>query len=236
MNFIIGGVLFVIPVFIQLVLGTDPLTTGLALIPMSLGIFTISFTAGKVSTRFPARFILSIGFLIAIIGSIYLSLIFSPYTTILNMVPGILLLGVGMGIVFPHSANVIFAVATRDQQPDASGVLNTGINLGSAMGTAVLGVILILGGFSSLEMGQGGYSPTYQTQLKEIPSKLGIGPNALNEANVTPTPYNLKKISTMKVAFNVISVVLLIGLICSLFIPARKKIPETGSGGVDCFI
>ena len=95
MNFTIGGVLFVLPVFILIVLGADPLTTGLSLIPMSLGIFTLSFTAGKVSTRLSARYILS-GFLASMAGSIYLTLVFSPYTTILDMMPGILLLGVGM--------------------------------------------------------------------------------------------------------------------------------------------
>ncbi len=49
-----------------------------------------------------------------------------------------------MGIVFPHSANVIFSVARTYQQPDASGIMNTGINLGSSLGTAVLCVILIV--------------------------------------------------------------------------------------------
>lgn len=235
MNFIIGGVLFIIPVFIQLVLGADPLTTGLALIPMSLGIFTLSFTAGKVSTRYPARYILSVGFLAAIAGSAYLSLIFSPYTNILDMMPGILLLGIGMGIVFPHSANVIFAVAHRDQQPDASGVMNTGINLGSSMGTAVLGVVLILGSFGSLGM-DSGYVPSYKIQLKDIPGKLGIGSNGLNEVNIAPTPVNLKKVNTMKDAFNVMIMVLFVGLICALLIPPRKKVPDRNAGGVNSYI
>lgn len=237
MNFTIGGVLFVIPVFLQLVLGTDPLTTGLSLIPMSLGIFTMSFTAGKVSTRVSARIILSIGFLASMAGSIYLSLIFSPYTTILDMMPGILLLGIGMGIVFPHSANIIFSVAKRDQQPDASGVMNTGINLGSSMGTAVLGVILILGSFGSLTMGTGGYTTSYQVQIKDIPGKLGIGGSkALNEINVAPTPANIKKVNTMKDAFNVITIVLLIGLISSILIPQRRQNLEPDAGGVTTHI
>ena len=220
MNFIIGGVLFVIPVFIQLVLGSDPFTTGLTLIPMSIGIFILSFTAGKISTRFPARYILSIGFIVAMIGSLYLSFIFSLHTTILDMIPGILLLGAGMGIVFPHSANVIFAVARPDQQPDASGIMNTGINLGSAMGTAVLGVILILGGFGQMDHSYD--ISNHQIELKEIPAKLGIGTSALN---TTVSHDTLREISTMKVAFNVITVVLLIGLICSLVIPTRPRIP-----------
>ncbi len=233
MNFTIGGVIFAIPVYIQLVLGADPLTTGLSLIPLSLGIFTLSFTAGKVSTRLPARYILSLGFLSAIAGSIYLSIIFSPYTTILDMMPGILLLGIGMGIVFPHSANVIFAVARRDQQPDASGVMNTGINLGSALGTAVIGVILILGSFGSLESGSASYPSGSHVNLQDIPGKLGIGNSSgLNEINTALKGDNSKKIKAMKDAFNVVTIVLLMGLISSLLIPPRKKIPETDSGGV----
>ncbi len=150
MNFTIGGVLFVIPVYIQGILGANPLTTGLTLIPMSIAIFIMSSSAGKLSTRIQPRNILVIGFLAAIIGSIYLSLIFNSYTNILDMIPGIFLLGVGIGMVFPHTANIIFSVSRHDPQPDASGIMNTGINLGSSLGTAVLGVILILGSFSGL--------------------------------------------------------------------------------------
>lgn len=234
MNFTIGGVLFVIPVFILIVLGADPLTTGLSLIPMSLGIFTLSFTAGKVSTRVSARYILSLGFLASMAGSIYLTLIFSPYTTILDMMPGILMLGVGMGIVFPHSANIVFAVARRDQQPDASGVLNTGINFGSSLGTAVLGVILILGGFGGLTTVTGGFqSSNSHLDLKDIPGKLGFGGSpALEEVNTGSMATNIKKINTMKDCFNIVTIILLIGLLSSLFIPKPKNPPKSGVSGI----
>ena len=234
MNFTIGGVLFVIPVFILIVLGADPLTTGLSLIPLSLGIFILSFTAGKVSTRLSTRYILALGFLASMAGSIFFTLIFNQYTTILDMMPGILLLGVGMGIVFPHSANIVFSVARSDQQPDASGVLNTGINFGSALGTAVLGVILILGGFGSLSIGSGGYqSSSSHLELKDIPGKLGFGgSHALNVFNSGSGVVDSKKISSMKDSFNVVTIVLLIGLISSLLIPKRRRKPEPDSGGV----
>ena len=232
MNFTIGGVLFV-PVFILIVLGADPLTTGLSLIPMSLGIFTLSFTAGKVSTRLSARYILSIGFLASMTGSIYLTLVFSPYTTILDMMPGILLLGVGMGIVFPHSANVVFSVARGDQQPDASGVLNTGINFGSALGTAVLGAILILGGFGSLTINNGSYASSSHMDIKDIPGKLGFGGSpSLMEINSGSLTTDIKKINTMKDCFNVVTIILLIGLLSSLLIPKPRKPSKISESGV----
>lgn len=236
MNFTIGGVLFIIPVYIQIVLGADPLTTGLSLIPMSVSIFILSFTAGKVSTRLEPRYILSLGFIAAMAGSIYLNLIFSPYTTILDMMPGIALLGVGMGIVFPHSANAIFSVARDEQQPDASGVMNTGINLGSALGTAALGVILILGSFGSIGAASVSQNnPNINVHISDVPSKLGIGGSqGLKEANLGTNPNNYKKINTMKDSFNLITIVLLIGLISALFIPNPKKKIKNVKGHDHC--
>ncbi|HEX3013390.1 MAG TPA: MFS transporter, partial [Methanobacterium sp.] len=192
-------------------------------IPMSIGIFTMSFTAGKVSTRMQPRYILSIGFLASLAGSIYLSLIFSPSTTVIDMIPGVLFLGIGMGIVFPHSANIIFAAARQDQQPDASGTLNTGINLGSSLGTAVLGVILILGSFGTL----GGGS------MYDLPAGSLYGQNnshgLLENANALDMPISYgtgvtgdhQKSNAMKDAFNLVTLMLIIGLICSLLVPRK---------------
>jgi len=236
MNFTIGGVVFVIPVFVQGVLGVNPLTTGLALIPMSVGIFVMSFTAGKISSRVQARYIMSLGFLVAIAGSLYLIFNFNANTTIISMIPGILLLGIGMGIVFPHSANIIFSVAKHEQQPDASGVLNTGVNLGSALGTAVLGVILILGSFGSLAGGSTTLSAG-NTSFHSNNSILEqfVQPNAQN-TQINPTakaPNNdLNTINAMKISFYVVIIILIIGLICSLLIPIQKKHPEHVKGEV----
>jgi hypothetical protein len=158
-------------------------------------------------------------------GSIYLSLIFTPSTTILDMVPGIFLLGIGMGIVFPHSANIIFSVARSDQQPDASGIMNTGINLGSSLGTAVLGVILIIGSFS-------GMSIVFNNQTTSSSEEQIIGihqffekiepnnPENINEKQIMASP---QKVQTMKFAFNIITIILIIGFLSSMLIPPQKR-------------
>jgi EmrB/QacA subfamily drug resistance transporter len=225
MNFTIGGVLFIIPVYVQGVLGADPLTTGLTLIPMSVAIFIMSSSAGKLSTLIQPRYILALGSLASMVGSVYLSLIFTPFTTILDMVPGIFLLGIGMGIVFPHSANVIFSVARSDQQPDASGIMNTGINLGSSLGTAVLGVILIIGSFSSMSI-------VFNNQTASSSEEQIIGINQLLEKIEPNNPGNInekqlmaspQKVQTMKFAFNIITFILIIGFMSSLFIPPQKR-------------
>ena len=225
MNFTIGGVLFIIPVYVQGVLGADPLTTGLTLIPMSVAIFIMSSAAGKLSTRIQPRYILALGSLASMTGSIYLSTIFAPSTTILDMVPGIFLLGIGMGIVFPHSANVIFSVARSDQQPDASGIMNTGINLGSSLGTAVLGVILIIGSFSGMSIVFNNHTTSYsEEQIIGTHQFLEqIEPNYhgnINEKQILASP---QKVQTMKFAFNIITIILIIGFLSSLLIPPQKR-------------
>jgi EmrB/QacA subfamily drug resistance transporter len=235
MNFTIGGVLFVIPVFVQAVLGANALTTGLTLIPLSISIFILSFTAGKISTRVQPRYILFLGFLSALAGSIYLNSIFSLHITIPEMIPGIVLLGIGMGIVFPHSANLIFSVVRRKQQPEASGVLNTGINLGASLGTSILGVILILSTLNGLYMDNTHYPQIKYSNVQIKENIQGMYSNPLilkNNQTSTTKILNFTEISGMKNAFNVVSIALIIGLILSLLIPSRKKILKPVTGGI----
>ena len=238
MNFTIGGVLFIIPVYVQEVLGADPLTTGFTLIPMSLAIFIMSSAAGKLSTRIQPRYILALGSLASMAGSVYISLIFNQYTTILDLVPGIFLLGVGMGIVFPHSANVIFSVARTDQQPDASGIMNTGINLGSSLGTAVLGVILIVGSFSSMGLVFNNHTnSSSQEQILGVHQFFEkIEPENYGDIDENQKLVSNQKVKTMKFAFNVITIVLIIGFISSLFIPPQKRKPKPTLVGVTSHI
>ena len=138
-----------------------------------------------------------------------------------------------MGIVFPLSANVIFSVARRDQQPDASGIMNTGINLGSSLGTAVLGLILIMGSFTSL--GLVSINPTQNTTSEQITNvqqffeKIELQNPGNNEKQKIVTS---EKAKNMKLAFNVVSIILFIGLVMSLLIPPQKRKRKPTIGGV----
>jgi hypothetical protein len=143
-----------------------------------------------------------------------------------------------MGIVFPHTANIIFSVARHDQQPDASGIMNTGINLGSSLGTAVLGVILILGSFSGLGL-------VFNNQTNGPTQEHVNGVHLFFENIELENPGDIdekqpivsnNKVKTMKFAFNIITIVLLIGLITSLLIPTQKRKQKTTLVGVSSHI
>lgn len=183
-GFVTSGIRFVIPVFVQTVLGFSALTTGLIFAAMAIPFFLITFTTGKVSKRFQPRYIITLGFLIALIGSMYMISIFNKHTSFWEIVVGASLINLGAGIIFPHSSNLVFTDISRDKQPDGSAVMNTLNNLTGSMGTAILGLILLMG--------------------------------TLNALSVE------KLVSGMTNAFYAVTILLILGIIISQFIPPIK--------------
>lgn len=104
------------------VLGLSPIITGYILVAMVLPMFIVTFTTGKVSMRFQPRYIISTGFILALIGCIYLISVFSLHTSFLEIVTGLALIGLGVGIISPHLSNLAFLCITQDKQPDASAI------------------------------------------------------------------------------------------------------------------
>jgi MFS family permease len=151
-SLISGGIIFIVPVFVQTVLGFSALTTGLLFAALAAPRFIMAYATGFLSKRFQPRYIISFGFLIALIGSIYLISTFSTYTTILQLVLGMASIGFGVGIIFPSSSYLLFTNISRDKQPDASAAMNTLNNLSTSMGTAILGLILLMGTYNALSV------------------------------------------------------------------------------------
>lgn len=149
---VLGGIRFIIAVFVQTVLGFSALTTSYIFIAMAIPMFLITFTTGPVSERFQPRYIITLGFLTALIGSIYLTTNFSPHTSLFEIIIGISLIGLGIGIIAPHASNLTFYHISREQQPDASAIRSTNSNLTSSMGTAILGLILLTGSTNTLSI------------------------------------------------------------------------------------
>lgn len=152
LGLVTGGIRFIIPVFVQTVLGYSPITTGYTLVAMVIPMFLVTFTTGKVSVRFQPRYIISTGFILTLIGCIYLINVFRLHTGFIEIASGLALLGLGAGIISPHLSNLAFLCITQDKQPDASAIWNTNSNLNSSMGTAILGLILLMGTFNVLSV------------------------------------------------------------------------------------
>jgi EmrB/QacA subfamily drug resistance transporter len=136
------GVFFPMTVFLQGALGLSPLEAGLAMLPNGLVLMVVAPTAGRLSDKIGARWILVAGLSLMTIGIVAMIRQISPDATQWSFVLPLSITGVGMGMTFAPMT----AAAMRQVPPhisgSASGILNTTRNLGQVLGIAVLGSVL----------------------------------------------------------------------------------------------
>lgn len=133
---------FLSALYMQLVLGYDPLRVGLAFLPANLimGAFSYSFSA-KLVNRFGVRGPLAAGLAFAAAGLLLFSFAPADGSFVLHVLPSMLLLGLGAGMAF----NPVLLAAMSDVGPDqsglASGIVNTAFMMGGSLGLAILASI-----------------------------------------------------------------------------------------------
>ncbi|OPY27768.1 MAG: hypothetical protein A4E27_00469 [Methanobacterium sp. PtaU1.Bin242] len=149
-----------------------------------------------------------------------------------DIIPCIIVFGVGLGLLLSQLANLTMSAAREDQETDASGLFNSFDNLGYSVGTALLGVLLLVGTYGGLtasieESGLAGNMTNQEIQdaLYEHVEKMQTGtPDIPPELVPHSTKIiNTAIISSMKQAFTVLTLILLLGFIISIFIPKRKN-------------
>jgi MFS family permease len=142
---ILQGSTFVIAVFLQTARHYSAIQTGLALTPAIIGMLVTSSAAGKLARKYSQKTLIVAGFVTTIAGlSLLLLLANAPSTSnILNAVPGLLLMGAGVGIMLTSSVNVVQSSFPDQDQGAISGLSRSISNLGSSLGTALVGSILV---------------------------------------------------------------------------------------------
>ncbi|NTU69996.1 MFS transporter, partial [bacterium] len=138
-----AGLIFSIPVFIQAVLGKDAFHTGLAMLPLSIAAFICAPLGGFLSHKIPPKYLVQFGLFLNFIGYLVLRNSFSTTATTSNLVLGLIILGSGMGFIMAQIGNITMSAVSSKQAGEASGVSNTVRQLGSTLGTAVIGALLL---------------------------------------------------------------------------------------------
>jgi EmrB/QacA subfamily drug resistance transporter len=144
-NLILMGVFFVVPLYLQIVQGLDALETGLKMIPVSVTMFVTSVAGSRLSGRFSARSLARTGFCVILIATVLLLQTIDIQLASRPFLLGMALLGVGMGLIASQLGNVIQSAVGEDERSEAGGFQYTSQQLGSALGVALIGAI-VLGG------------------------------------------------------------------------------------------
>jgi MFS family permease len=141
--FVMQGSFFVISVYLQEVHKFNAIQTGLTLTPTTLGILIAGGLAGTLAQTRTQKRLIWAGFVLTITGMILLLLLAGLTGGILASIPGLLLMGLGVGTMLTSSVNVVQSSFPDKDQGEISGLSRSVSNLGSSLGTAIAGSVLV---------------------------------------------------------------------------------------------
>ena len=144
-NLILMGVFFVIPLYLQLVLGLTALETGIKMLPVSITMLLTSAIGSRLSNRYPVRTIVRAGLIVTLAGTLILLATIRPTLSSLGFGIGMGVLGIGMGLMVSQLGNVVQSSVEESGRSEAGGLQYTGQQLGSSLGVALIGAIVLMG-------------------------------------------------------------------------------------------
>jgi MFS family permease len=140
---ILMGMSFTVSVYLQVVRGNSAIRTGAIFTAATVGVLLSSLTAERLAKRFAQRTLILAGFAATVVGIV---LLVSPVVntkSVFVLLPGLFILGLGVGLMLTPSVNVVQSSFPEDQQGEISGLSRSISNLGSSLGTAIAGTILV---------------------------------------------------------------------------------------------
>jgi MFS family permease len=137
------GVSFTVSVFLQTVRGYNAIETGVVFTAATVGVLVSSLAAERLAKRRPQKTLIIAGFLVTIAGIGLLLALVGASSRVVAFAPGLLLIGLGLGVMLTPSVNLVQSSFPEQQQGEISGLSRSVSNLGSSFGTAIAGTILV---------------------------------------------------------------------------------------------
>jgi MFS family permease len=148
------GVSFTVSVFLQTERHYNAIKTGVIFTAATLGILVSSLAAARLAKKYPQKTLIATGFAVTAAGiGLLLGLVNAASSSPWAFAPGLLLIGLGLGVMLTPSVNIVQSAFPEQQQGEISGLSRSISNLGSSFGTAIAGTILV----SDLVSGNGTY-------------------------------------------------------------------------------
>src|SRR6266487_2979250 len=139
------GTAFVVSTYLQVVRGYNAIQTGVIFTAATGGILVSSLAAERLAKKYAQRTLVMAGFITTIAGVVVLLALVNGSPSPWAFAPGLLLIGLGVGVMLTPSVNVVQSAFPEEQQGEISGLSRCISNLGSSLGTAVAGTILVSG-------------------------------------------------------------------------------------------
>lgn len=154
-----AGIFVVLFPYFQAVLGWSGLLSTLAIMPMAVVMMIFSGLAPRVAARIGARLTMASGILLGGAGLALMATLVSVDGGYLSVLPGMLAMGLGMGLSMTPSTEAITTALPRERQGVASALNDVTREFGTALGVALLGAVLTAG-----------YQSAIDSQLQRVPA------------------------------------------------------------------
>ena len=222
-----GGALFAVSLFLQSVLELNAFNTGLTTLPLTMGLLIFAVLAPSLTGKMKHKTIMAIGCIMSIAGCMLLSYQFRLDTSTLDLIPGLFVMGAGLGFLMALCTDISLVNISKESQNNASGVNTTSQTLGESLGTAVIGIILILGVFGGISHAVDIYAPeysgneTFHQEAYDYFQKVG-SINEIKENNTIEDIVNIIIQDTMAFVMQVTAIIMGIVFILTLRLQDKK--------------
>jgi MFS family permease len=139
------GTSFTVSAYLQVVRGYNAIETGAIFTAATAGILVSSLAAERLAKKYEQRTLIMAGFVGTIAGIAVLLALVAGSPSVWAFAPGLLLIGLGVGVMLTPSVNVVQSAFPENLQGEISGLSRSVSNLGSSLGTAIAGTILVAG-------------------------------------------------------------------------------------------
>ncbi len=235
MALILAGLFYIIPIYVQTRWGVNALVTGLILLPASVGSAIFAISVGRLTKRIKPHYLVVIGFAVSIVAvlMLYHSFMYPASLNMVDLVPGLFILGMGLGLATPNITNIVLSSVDDKQLGEASGIHNTFINVGSSIGTVAIGLIFFIALYFNVAATLPVEYSQYQNQQAlnhDIYSWVGktLSPDMstiMDDPKLLTLTFNSNS-HGMQAAILASAILLFIGLLFSLFIKPPPEITE----------
>ncbi len=144
-QFVLLGAFFVLPVYLQVIVGQDAFTTGLTILPMSASLVASALIGPRLAAGWSIRRVVQLGIVLLAVGALLLAAALDPALVTAGFTVGLVVFGAGAGLMMSQLGNVIMSSAGSAHSSEAGGLQGTAQNLGAALGTALVGSVLLAG-------------------------------------------------------------------------------------------
>jgi EmrB/QacA subfamily drug resistance transporter len=242
---VLMGTFFVLPVYLQVVLGLDAFETGKRLLPMSVTMLIAALAGPKLAARLAPRLIVQVGLAAMVVAGLVLVGTIDVELNETGFKLSLALFGVGAGLMMSQLGNVIMSSAPSEKTNEAGGLQGTAQNLGASLGTALIGSVLLTGlltGFTTriaenpalsepvraeiTAATEQGIDIVTTEQAHAAATSAGLSPT---EADAVTADYADAQLEALKRAMLAVALLALVSLLFTRRLPGRPATAEPGA-------